>query len=290
MQLKYPSEVPAVLDKMNSTSLMQELEEQAIFEVLSHAIRRQILRELALNILLTYSDFKQILGHGPGVIYHHLQKLQELGFLYQRPNKEYELTSAGNSIVAYMNQATNGSVFTKEASTSLQNFFLIIPLAQTIIENPRRWFLESSLLLLFVLIIQIEFPILVIGLFLVPSDQSFPIRFGLQVVFFLAMALILEAGAFAWNHQSGNHLQFLSSLSILPLLSAIGVAILWGSTEFISRVPEWFYWTTIGLLQGCYFYAVIHLLMHIKKLSFEQSAILALAISYLFFFCGYMLI
>jgi DNA-binding transcriptional ArsR family regulator len=268
---------------------MQELEEQAIFEVLSHAIRRQILRELALNILLTYSDFKQLLGHGPGVIYHHLQKLQELGFLYQRPNKEYELTSAGNSIVAYMNQATDRSIFTKEASTGLQNFFLNISLAQIIIENPRRWLLESSLLLLFILLIQIDFPILVIGFFLVPSDLSFPIRIGLQAAFFLVMALILEAGAFVWNPQSRNHLQFSSSLLIFPLLSAIGVAILWGSTEFVSRVPEWFYWTVIGLLQCCYFYALIHLLMHIKKLSFEQSAILALAISYLFFFCGYML-
>jgi DNA-binding transcriptional ArsR family regulator len=278
------------VDTMNSTSVVQELEEQAIFEVLSHAIRRQILRELSLNILLAYSDFKQLLGHGPGVIYHHLQKLQELGFLYQRPDKQYELTSAGKSIVAYMNQATDRSIFTKEASTDLQNFFLNIPLAQIILENPRRWLLESSLLVLFLLILQIEFPILVVGFFLIPSDLSFPIRLGLQAFFFLVMALILEAGAFVWNPHSRNHLQFSNSLLIFPLLSAIGVAILWGSTEFISRVPEWFYWTTIGLLQGCYFYAVIHLLMHIKKLSFEQSAILALAISYLFFFCGYMLI
>ncbi|MFX0113423.1 MAG: hypothetical protein ACFFB3_02635 [Candidatus Hodarchaeota archaeon] len=273
----------------HSNSKEPEIDEQALFEALSHSIRRQILRNLEQNILLSYSDFKQILGHGPGVIYHHLQKLQELGFLYQRLNKEYELTSKGSATVAYMNQATDRSILTKDASTKIQNFFLNAPLARFIMESPRRWTLELSLFLLFALIIQIEFPMVVIGFFLIHSEIAFHLRFGLQVAVFLVMALLLEVGSSVWNREASNSLLFLNSLLIFPTISAVGVGILWITVMAISEIPPWFYWPVIGFLQVCYFYTSIHLLMHVKKLSFEQSAVLALLISYFFFICGYLL-
>ncbi len=52
--------------------------EQELFEILSHPLRRQILRLLNQYYIGTYTDLKEHVKSSPGVIYHHLQKLEKM--------------------------------------------------------------------------------------------------------------------------------------------------------------------------------------------------------------------
>ncbi|MFQ5978971.1 MAG: winged helix-turn-helix domain-containing protein [Candidatus Heimdallarchaeota archaeon] len=274
---------------MNSEAAEPKIDEQALFEILTHSLRRQILRELFQNSFLTYSDLQQILGHGPGVIYHHLQKLQDLGFLHQRENKEYELTPKGHSLVVYMGRTSEEGSSVVTSSASFQNYFLKIPLANIVLENPVRWMVELGFILVVILVIQIDFPILIIGPFLLPSDLSFQLRIALQFAFFFLMVLLLEGICLSWKPPANNQLPFLSGLLILPALSAGGVGLLWGLTIAFSDPPTWLFWVLIACLNASYLYIIIHLLLRIKELSFERAVILALLVSYLFLACGYLL-
>ncbi|MFQ5981298.1 MAG: winged helix-turn-helix domain-containing protein [Candidatus Heimdallarchaeota archaeon] len=274
---------------MNSETTEPELDEQALFEILSHSLRRQILRELFQNSFLTYSDLQKALGHGPGVIYHHLQKLQELGFIDQRMNKEYELTPKGHSLVVYMGRTSKEGSSIVASGASFQNYFLKIPLANIVLENPIRWMLELGFILVVMLAIQIDFPILVIGPFLLPSEDSFQLRIALQFAFFFIMAVLLEGICLSWTPPTNNQLPFLSGLLVLPALSAGGVGLLWGLSIAFSEPPTWSFWLFIAVLNASYLYVIIHLLLRIKELSFERAVILALLTSYFFLFCVYFL-
>lgn len=115
-----------------------QLTEDEIFNILSHQIRREILKKLYSETSLTFSTISRELGISTGSIYHHLDILQLL--VSQNTRKEYKLTETGKHItenylgsekdevrVIQFNQyvASTRDVFTKIQNNWIYSFPII---------------------------------------------------------------------------------------------------------------------------------------------------------------------
>ena len=268
---------------------MTELDEQTIFEILSHTTRRKILRMLFQGGYMNYSEIQEVIGQSPGVIYHHLEKLRDQGILQQRSTKEYELTTLGTNIVQYLDKMNDeDSQLTKK---SIQKYFFLIPLTKIVKNNPFHWVLEAGLILLLTSLIQIEFPIQIIGPFLFPSSESFLSRIFFQILGYGIMFLVIEIAAkiLVPSNSAFIDLILLRGFLIFPLLSSIFSFLLWGTSITLTTVPEPFFWLTTILLHVLYTYFLIHLLIKVKRISFEHSLIISLIQVYIFLI-GYFLL
>ncbi|MHA2054743.1 MAG: winged helix-turn-helix domain-containing protein [Candidatus Hodarchaeales archaeon] len=261
---------------------MAELDEQILFEILSHSTRRKILRILAQAVIVNYSDLQDAINQSPGVIYHHLEKLRKQGILQQRSTKEYELTPMGLNIVEYMDNIKEKDLADFVTREPIQRYFLLIPLARIVKNSPFHWIMEVGLLLILTSAIQIDFPIQVIGPFLFPSSEPFLNRLVIQVLSFgLMIVLILSLAYLLAPSTSGSSdLMLFRGILIFPFLSSLCCFVLWGVSLILTPVPSFFYWLLTLLLHGGYAYFSIHLLLKIKRISFERSLIIALIQSY----------
>jgi hypothetical protein len=242
-----------------------------------------ILRELGKQLYLGYSELQILIPQSPGVIYHHLEKLQEMSLIQQRESKEYELTPLGVQAVSYLKKLEDDDVPSLVASqTPYQNFFLKIPVSKVILKNPQRWAIEISVVLILLFIIQINFPVLIIGPFLMPSNLSLPVRTMIGVTTFCLMFLLVLLLKKAFSRSSKNSLPLLAGLLLLPLLSLGASIALYLMTQVFSTVPSIFFWIVTVVLQFCYLYVLIHDLIKISRLSFDQAVIITLLIGYLF--------
>ncbi|MFX0123858.1 MAG: ArsR/SmtB family transcription factor, partial [Candidatus Hodarchaeota archaeon] len=114
-----------------------QINEQELFDILSHTTRRMILRELNKQLYLSYSELQILIPQSPGVIYHHLEKLQEKGLIQQRKGKEYELAPLGVQAVSYLEKLDDDDLSSIIISQSpFHDIFLIIPLSRLILKNP----------------------------------------------------------------------------------------------------------------------------------------------------------
>lgn len=263
---------------------MTKLDEQELFEILSHPTRRTILRALSQGYYISYSDLQEILGQSPGVIYHHIEKLRDQGILQQRSTKEYELTPAGLKIVTYMDKIKEEDLFTLLTQSKVHRIFLRAPVAKIVQNNPLHWTLEVGLIIIITSLIQINFPIQIIGPFLIPSLEPFLIRFLFQILTYIVWIAFIEflAYLFAKSSPRTRRLTMISGLLVLPLLSSIFSSILWVTSLVLTSVPNALYWVLTLLLYVCYSYLLIHLLMTIRKISFEHSIIITLLQGYLY--------
>ncbi|MFX0052342.1 MAG: winged helix-turn-helix domain-containing protein [Candidatus Hodarchaeota archaeon] len=263
---------------------MPKLDEHEFFELLSHPIRRKIIRLLSQDYYVSYSDLKEIIGLSPGAIYHHLEKLRDQGILRQRSTKEYELTSRGLKVIEYMDKIQEEDLHSFITQSPIRRLFLLPPLAAFIQKNPLHWLIEAGLLLLLTTLIQIEFPIQVIGPFLLPSLEPFVLRFMVQLLSFFLMVILVEilAQLLAKPPYRSSHFAMISGLLVLPLLSSISSCILWIISLTGTHVPTGVYWTLSLLLLSSYVYFLIHLLIKIKKLTIERAIIITLVQGYVF--------
>ncbi|MFX0185927.1 MAG: winged helix-turn-helix domain-containing protein [Candidatus Hodarchaeota archaeon] len=263
---------------------MSRLDEHEFFDLVSHPVRRQIIRLLSQGIYVTYSDLKEFLDMSPGGIYHHLEKLREQGILRQRSTKEYELTATGLKVIEYLDRIQDDEFQGIIAQSPIRKLFLFLPLAGFIQKNPIHWIVEAGLLFLVTTLIQIEFPIQIIGPFLLPSLEPFTHRFLFQLLSFLLMVILvlILAQLFSKPLYRTSNLILVSGLLVLPLLSSIASCILWLITLSDTYVPAEIYWIVTIVLLSSYAYLLIHLLIQIKKISVERAIIVTLIQGYAF--------
>jgi DNA-binding transcriptional ArsR family regulator len=261
---------------------MTELDEQTIFEILSHTTRRKILRMLFQGGYVNYSEFQEVIGQSPGVIYHHLEKLRDQGILQQRSTKEYELTTLGTNIVQYLDKIKDED--SQLSKKSIQKYFFLIPLTNIVKNNPFHWVVEAGLVLLLASLIQIDFPIQIMGPFLFPSSEPALSRFFFQILGYTIMFFVIEITAkiLIPSKSTFIDLVLIRNFLIFPLLSSIFCFLLWGTSIILSPVPELLFWLTTILLHGLYTYFLVHLLIKVKKVSFEHSLIISLIQIYVF--------
>lgn len=263
-----------------------EINEQELFNVLSHTTRRMILRELNKQLYLGYSELQILIPQSPGVIYHHIEKLQELRLIQQRESKEYELTPLGNQAVSYLKKLEDDDVQSLVTSQSpYQNFFLKISLSKIILKNPPRWAIEISTLMVLLFIVQVNFPVLIIGPFLMPSVLPLHSRVFIEVISFFLMFLLILLLNISFSKTTKNSLPLLAGLLLLPFLSLGASLLLYLMMLLFITVPSFFFWIVTIILQFCYVYVLIHQLIKISRLSFDKSVIITLLIGYIFLIC-----
>ncbi|MHA1974586.1 MAG: winged helix-turn-helix domain-containing protein [Candidatus Hodarchaeales archaeon] len=262
---------------------MKKLDERQFFELLSHPTRRKIIRLLYQGYYASYSDIKDTLGQSTGTIYHHLEKMKDLGIIQQRASKEYELTPLGSRIVEYMDKINDEDLQGIINQSKVQQIFLGPRIAEFIKKNPIHWICESALLIALLTIIQIEFPVQIIGPFLIPSSQPFLVRFLIELLSFVFIGLSVELITRSVSQKSfrSSLTVMFSGLMLLPLLSAVFSFIIYCFYILEKNVPAVLYWSLTTALLLIYAFLLIHLLMKIKKISFERSIIITLLQGYI---------
>ena len=262
------------------------IKEQDLFNILSHTTRRMILRELNNQYYLAYSELQELIPQSPGVIYHHLEKLQAKGLIQQRESKEYELTPLGVQAFSYLEKLQDDDVPSLVTPLSaFQNIFLTVPLSQLVPRNPLRWAMEISVLAVLLFLIQIDFPVLIVGPFLLPSTLPLFSRVFIEIIVFSSMFLLLGFISAFFSKKPRKTFPLLSGLLILPLLSLVATFILFVISMALSVVPSLFFWLLTMILQFCYVYVIIHILIKILRLSFDKSVIITLLMGYFFLIC-----
>lgn len=269
--------------ELNEGSIIKE---QELFDILSHTTRRMILRELSKQLYLSYSELQVLIPQSPGVIYHHLEKLQEKGLIQQRKSKEYELSSLGVQAVSYLEKLDDDDIPSVVTSlTPFHNLFSKIPLSRIILKNPLRWTIEIAALTVLLFFFQINFPVLIMGPFLLPSTLQLHSRIFMEMIIFLLMFLLLTGLNFLISKKSKELLPLIAGLLVLPLLSFAASSLLYLISIIFLTVPSLFFWLLTFILQFCYVYVLIHLLNKISRLSFDKSIIITLLTSYFFLLC-----
>ena len=266
-----------------------QVREQELFDILSHTTRRMILRELDKQLYLAYSELQILIPQSPGVIYHHLEKLQEKGLIQQRKNKEYELTPLGVQAVTYLKKLDDEdlpSVVTSQSS--FYAFFVKIPLWRLFRKNPFRWALEIAGITIILFFLQLNFPVLIIGPYLLPTTLELQYRILIEFMVFFLMFLGL-LGLDLLVSKKRDVFPLFAGLLVLPLISfGASVLIYFLSLVFIT-VPSLLFWLLTIILQLFYAYILVHLLHKITRLSFDRSVIVTLLIGYFFLSCVFLL-
>ncbi len=262
-----------------------KINEQELFNILSHTTRRMILRELSKQLYLSYSELQILIPQSPGVIYHHLEKLQKKGLIQQRKSKEYELAPLGVQAVSYLEKLDDDDVSSVVTPRSpFHDIFLKIPLSRLILKNPLRWAMEIAALTIVLFILQLNFPVLIVGPFLLPTTLELEFRIFLEILIFLLMfsgLIILDLVIF----KKRDVVPLVAGLLVLPLLSFGASVLLYSLSITLITVPSLLFWILTFILQLSYAYVLIHLLNKLARLSFDQSVIVTLLVGYFFLLC-----
>ena len=267
-----------------------QINEQELFDILSHTTRRMVLRELSKQLYLAYSELQILIPQSPGVIYHHLEKLQEKGLIQQRKSREYELTPLGVQAVSYLNKLDDDdlpSVITSQSS--FYEIFVKIPIWRLIQKNPLRWALEISGLTIILFFLQLNFPVLIIGPFLLPTTLELHFRIILELSVFLLMFLGLIIVNLLVSKRRDVVNPLFTGLLFLPLFSFGASVLLYLLSLVFITVPSLLFWLLTVVLQLFYTYILIQLLHKISQVSFDRSVIITLLISYFFLLCVFIL-
>ncbi len=268
------------------------MEEQALFELLSHPIRRNILKQLARHYLLTYSDLKEILHQNPGVIYHHLEKIRKLGLIQQRQEtKEYELTPRGWIIVENMEVFLRNQERTEASRGHVARFFMNGILVDYLKRSPHRSLVELVVILIASLMLLRDVPVLVIGPFLIPTRVPLIPRIGFSISSFVILlsvivflSRILRSRADDSINTIGDlfsrELPFLSGLLLFPLISYLLLLLAWSLSFVISPIPEWLYWMLTVILHLSYVIIALFLFIGVKGLTLERSVVIIVIFQY----------
>lgn len=277
------------------------LDEQALFDVLSHPLRREILKMLAQHYLLTYSDLKTVLNQNPGVIYHHLEKLRQLELVQQRTGtKEYELTDLGWKVVQnvdllFKNQ--QGLVFHQGP---IVHFFSKGFLVEYVTKSASRSLVELSAVMLVLLLLLKDVPVLVIGPFLIPTTKmaSFD-RVLVSLAFFLIFIILFSVTSLVlgakgkYSNPDGNRVRIVSLLAgslLFPLISYVALLVAWLLSVAIHPLPEPLYWLLTGMLHVTYTMVALFLLIGVEKASLERAIVITMFFQYLALLASFLVV
>jgi hypothetical protein len=243
-----------------------------------------ILRELSKQLYLAYSELQILIPQSPGVIYHHLEKLHEKGLIQQRESKEYELAPLGAQAVAYLEKLDDEELPSVVPQSSFYNFFMKIPIWRLIRKHPLRWALEITGITIVLFFLQLNFPVLIIGPFLLPNTLELQYRIFIEFIVFLIMFLGLVILQILVT-KSREVLPLLAGLLFLPSFSFGASVLLYLLSLVFITVPSLLFWLLTIILQLFYAYILIQFLHKITRLSFDRSIIITLLIGYFFLLC-----
>ncbi len=279
----------AVTSRGNDT-VPNEISEDLLFEVLAHKTRRQILKELSRNIICSYSMLKAEIKVSTGVLYHHLQKLMEAHLVFQRPDKEYELTPLGLNVVRFLEQnkgeeiplSVDSKYRGNSASVFMQNLLEALPFASVILSHKYHVLLETVLVLAICINFQLQIGMWFFGPFLIPTFLAFPWFLLLEVLgVFIQVAFMELVPRVVFGRTENSHPLAIGNAS-LASFSALGIIALWVAYQLAPDLPSFLYWPLIIILQLIYLLLGAQMLVKFKRLSWDRALLVSLGAQYVF--------
>lgn len=268
----------------------ERISEDLLFEVLSHKTRRQILKELARNIICSYSVLKAEIKVSTGVLYHHLQKLIEANLVFQRPDKEYELTPLGVRVVQFMDQnqgreiplSVDSKFHGNKFSVMLQGLLEAIPFSSVIQAHGYHVLLEAVLVLVICINFQLQLGMWFFGPFLIPTFLTYPWFLLLEGLGIVIQVLFMELLPRIMFGRPENARELAIGNVALTSFPAMSIILLWFSHQASPEMPGFLYWPMILVLQLIYLLLGAQMLVKFKRLSWDRALLVSLGAQYLF--------
>ncbi len=225
-----------------------------------------------------------------GVLYHHLQKLIEANLVFQRPDREYELTHLGTSVALFLEQykgkeiplMANSSLQGSKFSVRIQNFFDALPFASVVLSHKYHLLIETVLILAICVNFQLQLGLWFLGPFLMPTFLTFPwfllLELGGMILQVFAMEMVPRV---AFGRTENPQALAIGNFS-LGSFSALSILLLWSGAQLAPEIPSLIYWPVVIILQLIYLLLGAQLLVKLKRLSWDRALLVSLGSQYLF--------
>lgn len=255
--------------------------DQTIFEILAHPLRRRILEEIHNRGEVSYSIFTEEMGLQAGTLYHHLRLMREL--IEQEPNKKYRLTPKGARAIELVH-SSEGALVSELKPAPIPSLKVFSPLFRSFADNPTRSFVEGVIVILSFLWFVVSIGAVVFGPFLLAGSglkSHEVILLGLGSWSLCAITLELLARK-VYGRQK-NTLALATACSLIFVLPGVlGVLVfLLTRLELLESISS----GTLLLVEvGAQIWSVLVIsaaISQLKQLSWERATLLALIVNYL---------
>ncbi len=261
-------------------------EEQELYEAIGHPIRRQILRLISEQEIVTYSDLIAELQITPGRLYHHLGILKEL--VVQNKDKRYSLSPLGVQASKILDTGTDFvSTFPSQKGLGIQKnrFFTALSLEKLIsgfVQAPIHSSLEALLIISVLGWLSSTMNSVVAGYIILFEGYSFPVSLLAVITSCLFVFLFFEGGSryFFARPQGLRGVWFITVISFIPQTLFLGIGYLLFRFLGITRIPATIAFVIVTGLQVWSLQIQVFNLRKIKMLALEKVLVLALGALY----------
>ncbi|MHA2089936.1 MAG: winged helix-turn-helix domain-containing protein, partial [Candidatus Kariarchaeaceae archaeon] len=182
-------------------NFIDDLDDDETFSILSHPIRRRILKQMFANDGISFSTMSQEWGIATGTIYHHIAKLSTI--VYQNESNEYILNDQGISLCEWFLKEKHGKATIEKIDTFT---ILTYPLVKRINENVNVILLFLPVAFLVGFYLSSLLNIIAFGPFLFPATDFFGSNFVFFTNFFILgiMTLLYCLTIYGFNGSSSK--------------------------------------------------------------------------------------
>ena len=269
--------------------------EEKIFSILSHKIRRNILRIIYEKNGASYRDLTA-LNLEPGTLYFHIKSLTSpLQFIYQdKKTKKYYLTELGYEAYEIINNINSLAYIGRAHSISkniLAKIFNILALTRTIKAYTRGkltiiHILQAIVIVFVIGVLSTNLQIYPILFILEPPTAFFPLRKGLFIttISWLSVALITE-GILRFclkNKQETIKLLLTTHITYMPILIVTSIVYLINTVTPVTEYIHDIYILPISIFLEIWCLLILAgVIAYVKKVSYQTSLVISLTIGYL---------
>ncbi len=256
------------MNKINS-----EIDEDEIFSVLAHPIRRRILSTIFEFGYITFTTMSKDWGISTGTLYHHLKSLKHI--TYQNENNQYLLNDKGREITAWFLKTDTGKVTVNK----IDSFTMFMnPLLDIIEKHSKR----SIIICLTIIITGFYFShlsnIIIIGPIIIQNNAKYSIFINVLSLLFIIFSIHFVA---YFSHRKTDYLINGLLISVTPVYLVIIILSLL-SINILSIV-----WIVLSILLQT-FYLSVNIAITIRNGSkIEQSIITHILILYMLLFFSF---
>ncbi|MEM2109994.1 MAG: winged helix-turn-helix domain-containing protein [Candidatus Odinarchaeota archaeon] len=197
-------------------------EDEKIYKILSHKIRRKIIQLIGDSGTSTYTEISKEVNLEPGTLYHHIDYLKE--YVEQDQEKRYRLTSLGKAAYRLIHDGDfviKSSFKTKSKSSKLFDVVSLSPMYKYVAENPLRFLPEALIVIGLLSYLTIQSGLANFGLFYSDMISLEPLlKIVIVLITWLGLTLFTEAFSRIALHTSKN-LRLLiinTALSMTPFI------------------------------------------------------------------------
>ena len=269
--------------------------EEKIFTVLSHKVRRDIIKIIFEKEGASYKDLTA-LNLEPGTLYFHIKSLTHpLQFIYQdKKSKKYFLTELGYKayeIISNIDSLAYMGRTHRVQKRILPRIFNTLALTRTIKAYTKGkimiiHILQAAIVIFIIGVLSTNLQIYPVLFILEPPTTIFPLGKGLFIttISWLSIALITEGilRLYLKNKQESIKLILTTHIAYIPILISTSIAYIINIFVPITSYIHDIYILPFSILLEIWCLLILAgVIAYVKKIKYQTSLIIALAIGYI---------